>query len=269
MITNVDQFEKGEEIGGGSFSVGNLRGEPVAIKIARDEGRKSIHKELQIYDKVKHPNILPALGVHLGVDNMLFLTLRNFNLKDYFIDYGNKLDIRQLKQYCIQVADAMKYLHHKNILHCDLKIDNILVKDEDGEEIEISDFGCAIDLDLDHCNKFIGTQTHTAYEILKYRQNQYILTAASKASDVWSFAVTAWQILQKSDQLPSDFIKPEDIVKNYEAGKKLPIPAIVAEDFWRYIILPCFDLHPKARPTMEDLHKSLIKFGNDFVFSEK
>uniref|UniRef100_A0A914ZHN7 Protein kinase domain-containing protein n=1 Tax=Panagrolaimus superbus TaxID=310955 RepID=A0A914ZHN7_9BILA len=264
MITNIDDFEKGEEIGGGTFSVvfkGLLHGLPVAIKIARDEGRKSIHKELQIFDKVKHANIIPALGVHLGVDNMLFLALRNFNLTNYFIDYGNELKFPQLKQYCIQVADAMKYLHNKNILHCDLKIDNILVKYDKGDQIEISDFGCAIDLEHDHCIKFIGTQTHVAYELIKYRRNPAISITASKASDVWSFAVTAWQILQKSDQLPIDFIKSEDIIKNYEAGKKLPIPVtVISEDFWRYIFLPCFDLHPKARPTMEDLHKSLLRF---------
>uniref|UniRef100_A0AC34GVP8 Protein kinase domain-containing protein n=1 Tax=Panagrolaimus sp. ES5 TaxID=591445 RepID=A0AC34GVP8_9BILA len=266
MITNVADFVKGDEIGGGAFSVvfkGTLRGEPVAIKIARDEGRKSIHKELQIFDKVKHQNIIPALGAHLAVENMLFLALRNYNLTNYFIDYGKELNFPQLKQYCIQVTDAMKYLHNRNILHCDLKIDNILVKDDNEDQIEISDFGCAIDLELNHCNKFIGTQTHTAYELLKYKRNPSFPITASKASDVWSFAVTSWQIFQKSDQLPSDFLKSEDILKNYEAGKKLPIPATVSEEFWRYITLPCFDLHPKARPTMEDLHKSILKFLDD------
>uniref|UniRef100_A0AC34GVY3 Protein kinase domain-containing protein n=1 Tax=Panagrolaimus sp. ES5 TaxID=591445 RepID=A0AC34GVY3_9BILA len=148
-ILNTDNYILGEVIGGGSYSrvyEGELDGKQVAIKMALREGRKSIHKELQIYDKVSHPNILPALGVHLAVENLLFMPLRKFNLTDYFIDYGTIIQIDKLLRYCIQISSAVKYLHEKDILHCDLKIDNILVKDEDGEEVEISDFGCGIDL---------------------------------------------------------------------------------------------------------------------------
>jgi|UniRef100_A0AC35EWL9 serine/threonine protein kinase len=266
MITNVDDFKKDEEISSGGFSCvfkGSLRGVPVAIKVAKDEGRRSIHRELKIYDKISHPNILEPKGVHFGVDNMLFLPLRNFNLKDYFLDYKNVIQFQQLKQYSIQIADAMKYLHSKSILHCDLKIDNILVKDNNAEFVEISDFGCAIDLERDYEIKFLCTESHISYEILKSRKLPNVTTPVSKASDVWAFAVTMWQIFEKTHLLPIDFCKGGDIIKNYEIGKKLPIPATVSEDFWRYILLPCFDLHPKARPSMEDLHKSLINFREE------
>jgi serine/threonine protein kinase len=216
---------------------------------------------MKIYDKVCHENILSALGVFFGFDDMLFLALRKFNLKDYLLDYGNDIKFSQLKQYCIQISDAMKYLHSKNILHCDLKVDNILVKDENGSQIEISDFGSAIDLDRDHQKKFVGTQTHTSYELLKHILNPSMFRAEpSEASDVWAFAVTMWQIFSKSAIIPSNFLNQCDIVNNYETGKRLPIPVTLSEEFWRYIILPCFDLHPKTRPSMEDLHKTLSNF---------
>uniref|UniRef100_A0AC34FYC3 Protein kinase domain-containing protein n=1 Tax=Panagrolaimus sp. ES5 TaxID=591445 RepID=A0AC34FYC3_9BILA len=220
--------------------------------------QNNIHKELHVYDKVSHPNILPAYGVHFGIDNMLFLALRKFNLKDYFVDYGKNLDFIQLKQYCIQVADGMKYLHIKKILHCDLKVENILVKDEKGEHVEIADFGSAVDLEEDHEISMIGTKTHMAYELLKKSSNANFTATASKASDVWSYAVTVWQIFQKTDELPSDFKTPKNIITNLENGKKLPTPSIVSERFWRQIIIRCFDLDPLARPSMDYLHKSLL-----------
>uniref|UniRef100_A0A914QPL2 Protein kinase domain-containing protein n=1 Tax=Panagrolaimus davidi TaxID=227884 RepID=A0A914QPL2_9BILA len=207
MITNVDDFKKDEEISCGAFSYvfkGSLRGIPVAIKVAKDEGRKSIHRELKIYDKISHPNILEPKGVHF-------------------------------------------------------------VKDDNAEFVEISDFGCSIDLERDYEIKFLCTESHISYEILKSRKLPNVITPVSKASDVWAFAVTMWQIFEKTHLLPIDFCKEGDIIKNYETGKKLPIPATVSEDFWRYILLPCFDLHPKARPSMEDLHKSLISMLYTFV----
>uniref|UniRef100_A0AC35F7F4 Serine-threonine/tyrosine-protein kinase catalytic domain-containing protein n=1 Tax=Panagrolaimus sp. PS1159 TaxID=55785 RepID=A0AC35F7F4_9BILA len=72
-----------------------------------------------------------------------------------------------------------------------------------------------------------------------------------------------WQIFQKSYQLPHDFIVPQDIVKNYETGKKLPIPTTISEDFWFRIFLQCFDLHPTARPSFEDLYQRLLVFHED------
>uniref|UniRef100_A0AC34F6Q8 Protein kinase domain-containing protein n=1 Tax=Panagrolaimus sp. ES5 TaxID=591445 RepID=A0AC34F6Q8_9BILA len=259
-IINNDKYELGEIIGGGSYSrvfEGKLDGENVAIKMALREGRKSIHKELQIYDKVSHPNILPALGVHLAVENLLFMPLRKFNLTDYFLDYGTIIQIDKLLRYCIQISSAVKYLHEKDILHCDLKIDNILIKDEDGEEVEISDFGCAIDLSHDREARYNGTITHTAYELLKDYLNPEIKPRGAKASDVWAFSVTVWQIYNKSGRIPIDFISPRDIINNYEKGKKLPKPREMPERMWRYIILQCFDLHPHGRPTMKEIYEKL------------
>uniref|UniRef100_A0A914PUE5 Protein kinase domain-containing protein n=1 Tax=Panagrolaimus davidi TaxID=227884 RepID=A0A914PUE5_9BILA len=105
-----------------------------------------------------------------------------------------------------------------------------------------------------------------AYELLKKSINANYSATASKASDVWSFAVTVWQIFQKSDKLPSDFIKVGDIIANHENGKKLPTPTIVSERFWRQVIIRCFDLDPHTRPTMDNLYNSLIRFKEDIPY---
>uniref|UniRef100_A0AC34FUE2 Protein kinase domain-containing protein n=1 Tax=Panagrolaimus sp. ES5 TaxID=591445 RepID=A0AC34FUE2_9BILA len=218
---------------------------------------KSIFKEFQIYEKVLHPHIIPALGIHLGLENMLVLALRKHNLPSYFIDYGNTLNFTLLFEYCIQIADAMKYLHNKNILHCDLKIDNILVKDERGELVEISDFGCAIDLIYDY--NPVGSVTHLSYEELKAKFGQFIVRNIPKpASDVWAFAVTVWQIFKKSPELPSDFRVPKEIISNYENGKMLPQPPNIPTELWRHILFPCFNIHPECRPSMNNLYNSFI-----------
>uniref|UniRef100_A0AC35G4Z4 Protein kinase domain-containing protein n=1 Tax=Panagrolaimus sp. PS1159 TaxID=55785 RepID=A0AC35G4Z4_9BILA len=65
VIMNNKDFEKGKKLRGGNYSTvfeGTLRGEIVAIKVARKEGKKNIYKELQVYEKVEHPSIIKALG---------------------------------------------------------------------------------------------------------------------------------------------------------------------------------------------------------------
>uniref|UniRef100_A0A914Q495 Protein kinase domain-containing protein n=1 Tax=Panagrolaimus davidi TaxID=227884 RepID=A0A914Q495_9BILA len=185
------------------------------------------------------------------------MPLRKFNLTDYFLDYGVTIEGIKLLRYCIQISSAVKYLHEKEILHCDLKVDNILVKDEEGEEIEISDFGCAIDLSHDREARYCGTITHTAYELLKDYLNPETKPKATKSSDVWAFAVTVWQIFSISSRIPIDFISPREIINNYEKGKKLPKPKEMPERLWRYVILRCFDLQPQSRPSMKEIYDQL------------
>uniref|UniRef100_A0A914R5S8 Protein kinase domain-containing protein n=1 Tax=Panagrolaimus davidi TaxID=227884 RepID=A0A914R5S8_9BILA len=268
IITNKNEFSIAQECNAGYFSKvhkGKFRNKDVAIKIAEDNGRKSIHTELKIYDKICHSNILPALAVYFGVKNMLFMPFRNYNLSQYFISNGINITVEQLLKYSIQISDAMTYLHSMKILHCDLKIDNILMKDSSGKNVEISDFGCAVDL-IDQVSPcFNGTTTHAAYELLKsyilFENNKALAknckVFCSKKSDVWSFAITIWQIFQKSSKIPENFQSPTDIVKNYENGNPLPKPKLMPDYIWRYIILRCFDLDPKVRPYMSEIYESL------------
>uniref|UniRef100_A0AC34FLJ1 Protein kinase domain-containing protein n=1 Tax=Panagrolaimus sp. ES5 TaxID=591445 RepID=A0AC34FLJ1_9BILA len=268
VYSNLENIDVGDFVVGKSLSSGNysfvhegkLFGKDVAIKVALKEGRKSIIKELQVYDKVSHQNIIKALGIHLGVENLLFMPLRKFSLAKFFVQYGATIKDIILTQYSIQVADAMKYLHSKNILHCDLKIDNILVKNDNGDQVEISDFGCAVDLDHDHEARYVGTITHKAYEHLKAEAVRMPAIAKTK-SDVWAFGVTVWQIFSKTDEIPDNFINPKDIVSNYEKGKKLPKPEAIPDRLWRYDILQCFNLQPDSRPTMEEMHQKLISWS--------
>ena len=130
---------------------------------------QNIHKELRIYDKVSHPHILKPLGIHLAVDNVLLMPLRKYNLAEWFDDYSEVTDVPRLTQFCIQIADGLRYLHSKNIIHCDLKIDNILVQDEKGENVEISDFGSALDLSYSsNCGFSVGVSLSLTKRSLEF-----------------------------------------------------------------------------------------------------
>lgn len=97
--------------------------------------------------------------------------------------------IAQMMKFVGQVCSGLKYLHLCNIIHRDIKPDNILLADDD--TVKISDFGvsgrlCSSRIDLFHA---AGTPAFMAPEVLENSD------AASKASDVWSFGVTLYVMM--------------------------------------------------------------------------
>ena len=65
-------------------------------------------------------------------------------LKDLLFNEGT-FDEDTGKFYAIQIIDAVRYLHRKNIVHRDLKLENILI--DDRGYLQIIDFGIAKRLD--------------------------------------------------------------------------------------------------------------------------
>ncbi|CAN1237040.1 Integrin-linked protein kinase 1 [Linum grandiflorum] len=125
------------------------RGTEVAAKtirssIAANPSVKSTFiKELGLWQKLRHPNIVQFLGVLTHSDRLIFLTeyLRNGSLYDILRKKG-RLDPPTAVAYALDIARGMNYLHrHKPhaIIHRDLTPRNVLV-DESGH-LKVTDFG--------------------------------------------------------------------------------------------------------------------------------
>ncbi|KAG2484907.1 hypothetical protein HYH03_016293 [Edaphochlamys debaryana] len=92
------------------------------------------------------------------------------------------------------VAKALLHLHLNDVLHGDLKADNVMLKSCGGAgrgiTAKVADFGLAIKIDplSTHVSStFQGTLTHMAPEVLLHGQ-------VSKAADVYAFGVTLWEM---------------------------------------------------------------------------
>ncbi|MQL80366.1 hypothetical protein Taro_012825 [Colocasia esculenta] len=148
IIKNVD-LEELQELGSGTFGTvyhGKWRGTDVAIKRLRKScfaGRtseqerltKDFWREAQILSKLHHPNVVAFYGVVPdGVGGTLATVTEymvNGSLRHVLLRKDRLLDLRKRLMIAMDAAFGMEYLHSKDIVHFDLKCDNLLVNMRD------------------------------------------------------------------------------------------------------------------------------------------
>ncbi len=182
-------------IGKGSFSkvfygIDTITNIPVAIKsvnkLKLNENLLSrVDLEIALLEKCDHENILKIYKV-IKDDTHVYIILEycESSLKDII---KRKVPETDVLKYSRQIKNGLQYLYSKNILHRDIKPQNILLKNG---VLKISDFGLSkiftnqTDLTMTLC----GSPHYIAPEILKFKQ-------ASIKSDLWSVGVVLYQLL--------------------------------------------------------------------------
>ena len=126
---------------------------------------KYFENELRILKDLHHPNIVHLEDVKKD-DKYYYIVMEFVNggsltdcLKKYQMKYGKSFP-EEIVQYLMrQIVDAIKFIHKRNIIHRDLKLDNIMVNfDNDNDKnnlnmmrakVKIIDFGFATKLTPD------------------------------------------------------------------------------------------------------------------------
>ena len=151
--------------------------------------RDSIKREFTLMKNLNHKNIIKLHEVFFDNDERnIYLVIDYFPKGDFakFLN-GKSLKEKYAKKYMRQLVDGLKYLYNKQILHRDLKPQNILVSEEGN--LVITDFGFARYTDNEHMlNTLCGSPMYMAPEImLKKRYNN--------KSDLWSVGVIFYELV--------------------------------------------------------------------------
>ncbi|XP_075904711.1 striated muscle preferentially expressed protein kinase-like isoform X3 [Nelusetta ayraudi] len=192
----TDYYDTHKEIGRGAFSyvkrVTEKNGKSdFAAKFVSARGRRKAAalREMELLSELEHERILYfhdafekknvlVLITELCHEELLERMARKTTVKE--------LEIRTSVQ---QLLEGLRYLHHNNIAHLDIKPENILMAGPASDQIRICDFGNAAKLDSleEHYCKY-GTPEYVAPEII----NQ---TPVSTATDIWPVGVIAYLCL--------------------------------------------------------------------------
>ncbi|GMM30033.1 serine/threonine protein kinase [Martiniozyma asiatica (nom. inval.)] len=118
---------------------------------------------------------------------MLFEYVQGGQMLDYIVSHGS-LKESQARKFCRGVASALDYCHSNNIVHRDLKIENIMINTQG--EIKIIDFGLSNMFDRENLLKtYCGSLYFAAPELLC--AHPYI----GPEVDVWSFGVVLYVLV--------------------------------------------------------------------------
>ena len=195
---DIDKSELafGEVIGSGSYGtvyVGRYLGKPVAIKelkVRNDKNVQDFLREVEIMETVRGRNIVKYYGAVLSDEYMCHVTeLMDLGSLDKVLK-SKKLNKELKVKALAEIAHGMDTLHSFNVVHRDLKPDNVLccapLTIDNPEMCKITDFGTSKELSMLFTvtmTKGRGTPLFMAPEILT-GQKKY-----NKSVDVYSFGI--------------------------------------------------------------------------------
>ncbi|RHZ76496.1 hypothetical protein Glove_197g47 [Diversispora epigaea] len=262
------KWVKGELIGKGTFgkvflAMNLTSSEMMAVKQIelpktkhdqRNERQKTLIKafkdEMEILKDLDHEHIVTYIGYEENDDTVnIFLEYVNGGSIGTVLRTHGAFKEPVIRSFTRQILLGLQYLHDKNILHRDIKSDNILV-DEEGC-CKISDFGISkkneqgIAYDSNSNMSLQGTIFWMAPEVF---------TAGYSAKvDIWSLGCVVLEMFAGERPWPN----LSDLAAIFKLGSEKKSPPIrediVMSDNARDFLNKCFIIEPNDRPTAKQL----------------
>ncbi|VDM95714.1 unnamed protein product [Thelazia callipaeda] len=155
---------------------------------------KFLPREIQSWKRFRHPNLV-ALHCVFEVNGKIYMPMdlaERGDLLTYVQKYGAQSECTA-KKWMRQIISGLCHMHMRDIAHRDLKLENILLFNDD--TIKIGDFGfCRKAIEGELSMTFCGSRSYSAPEILLGKE--YIPMKA----DIWSLGVVAYIIV--SNRMP-------------------------------------------------------------------
>lgn len=257
-LTRLDDFTC-EKIGSGFFSeVFKVRhrtsDQVMALKMNKlSSNRANMLKEVQLMNRLSHPNILRFMGVcvHQGQLHALTEYINSGNLEQ-LLDSNQHLSWTVRVKLAQDLALGLAYLHSKGIFHRDLTSKNCLIKSEEGGYSAIvADFGLAEKIP-DYSGggdklAVVGSPYWMAPEVL--RDEHYNETA-----DVFSYGIILCEIIARIQADPDYLPRTENFGLDYDSFQNMV--GDCPQDFLQ-LTFNCCNMDPKLRPSFIDIVKQL------------
>jgi len=169
-----------------------------------DEARELFYREARFASAMSHPNITSV--VDFGEDEKvgMFMVMEFVDGEPLhrILFREKRLSVRKACEIVLQVAEALHYIHKQNVVHCDIKTENILIGEEELEAkrtkmvAKLLDFGLARPLTGPRASTSLsGTPHYVAPERIRGEP-------ASPSSDVYGVGILLYELL--TGQVPWD-----------------------------------------------------------------
>ncbi|KQK16804.1 uncharacterized protein LOC100837333 [Brachypodium distachyon] len=267
QIIKNDDLEELQELGSGTFGTvyhGKWRGSDVAIKRINDrcfagkpseqeKMRNDFWNEASNLADLHHPNVVAFYGVVLDGPGGSIATVTEYmvngSLRTALLKNAKSLDRRKRLIIAMDTAFGMEYLHNKNIVHFDLKSDNLLVNLRDPQRpiCKVGDLG----LSKVKCQTLIsggvrGTLPWMAPELLNGSSS-----LVSEKVDVFSFGIVLWELLTGEE--PYADLHYGVIIGGIVSNTLRPPVPDSCDLEWKSLMEQCWATEPSERPSFTQI----------------
>lgn len=257
---SVEDIHMTEKIGSGSFG-DVFRGELgsgkviVAVKKLKEYDANSVsefEREVKVLKVLRHPNIVLWMGMHhSSQDRRLWIIteyLPNGSLKDHIKNVN--VSWRVKTRMAIEIASSLAYLHDRNLLHRDLKTENVLLGKN--MECKLADFGLSV-------LTRPGREVPTAGTFWWQAPELWAGSGYSKEADVFGYGMTLAEVIMKDamDDLRGEVTVEKSKLKfGTDFDKFRQMARERAPDcppVWLEVVLGCIADEPEERLALQQV----------------
>lgn len=195
----------------------------VALKIIKYENAKKIENLIRFQNEARfsaafnHPNIVKIYdyGEYNNLPYIVTEFVRGQTIRDV-LDYKRCFSLNESCSIMMQLCDAVHEIHSKNIVHRDIKPQNIYYS-SDGS-IKLGDFGISIllgsGMNVSENRKIMGTAQYLAPELVYGEKPTF-------QSDIFAMGITLFELL--TGRVPFDAKDPHEVAI-MQVEKEVPSP---------------------------------------------
>ncbi|KAN0041936.1 hypothetical protein ACTFIV_004490 [Dictyostelium citrinum] len=220
--------------------------------------KDNIYNEIRILSKLRNKNVVSFFGCGVEIDRTLIvMEYAQFgSLGSLIHDKGFKFSFIQKIRFMMDTAKGCSFLHASDIIHRDLKLDNLLLFNVEVEQdacVKVSDFGSSKELSGES-----NSITQTVKGTMAYLSNEVLTDSNySKASDVYAFGILLYEIMTEREPYKDEDLEGLSKIEFICKGGRPSTDLDILDKNIRDLIKNCWNQDPSKRPTFVKVFNTL------------
>ncbi len=229
----------------------NLITSIVHQKVKKMSSKKSVlmtASEATLQKRLAHPNIVQVITSYSygpSSDPKVAIYSERCDIDLESAVRKNTLILLEKKIIACDIAEALEFLHQQQFAHNDIKLDNIMLKNNRGK---LTDFGL--------CFAFNSTEEFYVFKkTLPPEQKRKLYQTTSPYTDIYQYGLVLWHMFHPqppSNHLEKEYVYPQIMFADWSS--KSAFDSSIQDLIWA-----CLSEDPLGRPKMEKIKVRLLK----------